>query len=199
MSYFRQLIHSVLPYRSAWRLGASGSAEVDVGTEVARVYVAGGGGTFYMGMGDKNLYFPYNYGGIGGGIGISLAIPVSASVSTPDMPSTGGEFGRLYVVPRRLKDSYIPQYQSIDVDKASISGPAVLMAPSVSLFGAAGGLSIIFFGMENIPNPQDPISMINGCSAIAFQAGLSMITPGLGVNCTLMKLRIFQPGAMVKK
>lgn len=180
-------------------MGASGSGEVDVGTPVARVYVAGGAGVFYMGMGDSNLYYPYHYAGVGGGVGFGLEIPVSASVSTPSLPSTGGEWGRLFIAPHRNKASYFPQMEMGDVDQGSIAGPAVLLAPSLSLFGAAGGISVIFFGMDSIPDPHNPISMVNGCNAVAFQAGISLITPGAGVNCTLMNIQIYPNGRITRK
>ncbi len=70
--------------------------------------------------------------------------------------------------------------------------------PSISLFGAAGSYSIILLDFSGIPSFSNPFTMLDGCNAVAFQVGISAITPGAGFNCTYHHLHIMQAGKMQK-
>lgn len=182
------VLSKVLPSPSAWRLMKSGSGHVDVGTPIARVFVSGTGGTLYMGMGDGDMCVPYVYGGAGGGVGIGLEIPVTAGVSLSKFPSSGGEWGRLYVPPGVINVS--------DINKDTICGSAVLLCPSASFFGPAGCVSVIFFGAR-YAGPTDMTSLMRA-NAIAFQAGTEIGTPSLQVSITLYNILIGRPGKIFK-
>jgi hypothetical protein len=189
MISLEQIVREVLPRASAWRLGTSGSANVDVGTPVARLYVSITGGILYMGMGASSTYFPYGYAGYGGGVGVGLEIPVSGSLSMPSFPATGGEWGRLYIPPGVINVT--------DVTKDTISGPAVLLNPNVAYFGAGAGISLVLFGAK-LTGAADLPLLYARTRAVAFQAGISVITPGLSANFAAYQLYIGGAGQPVK-
>jgi hypothetical protein len=145
-------------------------------------------------MGSNSPIVPYNYGGVGGGVGFGLPIPVTGSVSMAQFPSTGGEVGRLYILPKALASS--------DVTIDSISGPAVLVEPNISLFGVGGSLSFILFGamLSDLTGGLGSVTSLfrGGAKAIAFQASGSVITPAFGVGFTGCQLNIFNYGKMQK-
>ena len=198
MSVITDLMQQVLPHASAWRLAGSGSAEVTAGTEVAKLYVALTGGQLRMAIGGvpganqrESNYIPYSYAGGGAGVGVGIDIPAGASVSLPSFPSTGGEWGRLYIPPGLVNVS--------DITRGTITGPAVILNPSISLCGVAGGFSIILFG-ATVPSfiPTGPAEMLVNVRAVAFQAGLSVITPGISANCTLHQVHVFRSGQITR-
>lgn len=190
MNFFSELMRAVLPGASAWRLGTSRSAEVTGGTPIARLYIATTGGTMYMGMGDKDIYIPYHYVGGGIGVGVSaIPTPVSGSFATTDFPSTGGEWGRVYLPPSALA--------RVDMTRDTIAGPAVLINPGVQWIVAGAGFSVVVFGATIASlNFMNPISLFNQTKGVVFQAGLSA-TLGLGVSCTVHQLGIMQGSGMV--
>ena len=198
MTIFTDLIQQLLPHASAWRLIGSGSLEVTAGTPVAKLYVALSGGQLRMGVGAvpragqrESNYIPYNYAAHGLGVGVGADIPAGAGVSLPSFPSTGGEWGRLYIPPGVVNVS--------DVTRDTIGGPAVLVNPSISLCGVAGGFSVILFGASiGSLSSLTPMTMLANANAVAFQAGISVITPGLSANCTLNQLQIFRSGQITR-
>lgn len=186
-SFIEEVMRLVLPHPSAWRLASSGGGEVSVGLEKF-LYIAGTGGTFYMGMGSSSHAYPFTYVGVGGGAGVGLSTlaAVAGSFSASTFPSTGGEFGRLY----------LPPWSSTDVNIDSISGPAVLISTGISLIGGAY-LSAVFFGAQlstfmGMPNPA---SVLMSADAVAFQAGTA-ITTSYGAGVTGYELYITGHGRM---
>lgn len=187
MNILKELMHTAIPSPSAWRLGTSRGGEVTAGTPIARLYVGATGGTLFMGMGDKSIYLPYNYAGVGAGVGISASPPVNASFSTTDFPASGGEWGRVYMPPALLAQ--------VDMNKDTISGPATLINPGLQWCAVGAGISIILFGVSpSALNWTNPLALFRQTRGVAFQAGLTAITPSVGVGCTVYSLRILSPG-----
>ena len=190
MNFFNDLMRAVLPSPSAWRLGTSRSAEVTGGTPIARLYIGATGGTLYMGMGDNSIYVPYPYVGGGVGAGVGFSPPLNASVATTDFPSTGGEWGRVYVPPSMLA--------SADMNRDTIAGSALLIAPGVQFCAVGAGFSVILFGVgPSALTITNPFGLFNQTKGIAFQAGLTGITPSVGASCTAYLLRILPGGGIV--
>lgn len=187
VNIFKELMRTAVPSPSAWRLGTSRGGEVTAGTPVAKLYVGATGGTLYMGMGSNSIYLPYNYVGAGAGVGLGVSPPVNASFSTTDFPSSGGEWGRVYMPPALLAQ--------VDMTQDTISGPATLINPGLQWCAVGAGISIILFGVSpNVLNWGNPLALFNQTKGVAFQAGLSAITPSVGVGCTVYSLTIMGAG-----
>lgn len=187
MAFVDDLLRILLPRPSAWRLASSGSGDVSVGVEKF-VYVSATGGTLYMGMGASSHAFPFKYGGAGagGGVGLSTLVAVSGSFSASSFPSTGGEFGRLY----------LPPWVTTDVNIDTIPGPAMLVSLSASLI-AGGYFQAVFFGaqMGAFLGAPTPTSILASTNAVAFQIG-SAITTSYAAGVTGYQLLITGAGKM---
>jgi len=187
MAFLDDLAANVLHHPSAWRLASTGSVSGSVGLSKV-LYVAGTGGTFHMAMGDGKHTIPFNYGGAGGGGGVALSVlgPVAGSFSSSQFPSTGGEWGRLYLAPSIWACS--------ELDADSINGPAALINFSADLI-AGGSISLVFFGAVNLADALSPVSVLGRAKAVAFQAGLE-VTTTYGVGVTGYQLWITGHGKM---
>ena len=187
MAFLDSLAGSVLPHPSSWRLANVGSASGSVGL-AKFVYIAATGGTFYMALGAGSHKLPYTYGGVGagGGVGLSVLGPLAGSFSAASFPSTGGEWGRLYLAPSLWGVS--------ELDRDTILGPAFLINISASLI-AGGSISIVFFCATNMVDAVTPFALLNRAKAVAFQAGLE-VTTTYGAGVTGYNLMIFNRGKM---
>ncbi|MBX3243519.1 MAG: hypothetical protein KF685_03510 [Acidobacteria bacterium] len=93
---FKAFMSNMVIVESDWKFVTSAGATLTVSTPIARVGVNGTGGLLRVQRDSDAQPTQLNFGGLGGGVGVSLIpTPANFSFSIPQMPSAG----RVYKLP----------------------------------------------------------------------------------------------------
>lgn len=161
--------------RSDWRFVTSGGAALTVSTPVARVGVGATGGLLHLKRDSNSHITKLNFGGIGGGVGLSLIpTPANFSFSLPQMPSDGV----VYKLP----------FAGRSLSERELKGLFIMYEFSGD-FGPGGSASIMFMGASSmlisvVSNPVLlPVVMgtMNACVCFGGMTA-TLIPANVGIN-----------------
>ena len=86
----KAFMSNLVVVRSDWKFVTSAGAALTISTPVARLGVGGTGGMLHVKRDSDTSVTQLNFGGLGGGVGLSLIpTPANFSFSIPQMPSAG--------------------------------------------------------------------------------------------------------------
>lgn len=166
---------NLVVFRSDWKFVTSAGAALTVSTPVARVGVGGTGGMLHVKRDSDANVTKLNFGGVGGGVGLSLVpTPANFSFSLPQMPSSGVVYklpfaGRTLSL-RELKGLFVMYEIGADF------GP-----------GASGSLMFLGASPFLAPTISTPIGLpmimatMNACVCFGGMSA-SLIPANVGIN-----------------
>lgn len=159
---------------SDWRFVTSAGGTLTVSTPIARVGVNGTGGLLRLKRDSDKSPTQLNFGGIGGGVGVSLVpTPANFSFSIPQMPSAG----RVYKLP----------FAGRTLSLHELKGAFVMIEVGAD-FGPGGSGALMFLGGNTMigamAGPMQFPAMLATSNACVRFGGMTatLIPANAGIN-----------------
>lgn len=168
------LLAGLTVWESSWSFVTSGGAELTIGTSTVHVGINGTAGSLWLRDETSGVTEKLSYGGLGGSFGLTMVtIPVNASFSIPDMPSSG----TVYKLP------FAGGKLTVDELKG-----AFLLITAAGDFGAGWGNSVMFLGgsqtivaaaaMVGAGILQLPALVASSKACVRFEGMSATVVPG---------------------
>jgi len=169
-----EVLSNLVVRESQWKFVTSAGASLGVSTPWARVGLNAAGGAFWVKRDSDAEATRLDFGGIGGGVGLSLVpTPANFSFSIPEMPSAG----RIYKLP----------FAGWTLTKDEMQGMFIMIEISGD-FGAGGSAALMFIGgntlLSSMAGPMMIPAVIASSEACVAFGGMTatLIPANVGIT-----------------